>query len=429
MNPSKPLHSVSMLDVLERGNMLDALKRVKSNKGAPGIDGMKVEELNSYLKENWLQIRELLLEGAYKPQAVRTVSIPKPSGGERQLGIPTVLDRLIQQAISQTLSKVFDPEFSESSYGFRPKRSALQAVKRAKEFQNRGAIYTVDIDLENFFDVVNHDRLMARLSKKVRCPVLLKTVRRYLQAGLMKGGVARKPTRGTPQGSPLSPLLSNIVLDELDKELEARGHSFCRYADDCQVFVKSEAAGDRVLESLTRFLEGKMRLKVNKTKSCTDASWKRSFLGYAFLGQHPGKVRIRCSLESIKRFKDRIRELTRGHHQKNMKERIKWLNIYIQGWSSYFRLSETRKKFRDLDGWIRSRLRMCFFKIWRRSRTRVRNLSKLGCPEEYWGVYACSGRYWHLATNPGTKFYMNDKFISDEGFVGLDANFTKFANS
>lgn len=425
---SKPLLSPSMLDVLERSNMLKALRRVKSNKGAPGIDGMTVGSLDQFLKDNWPSIRDALLKGEYKPSPARVVRIPKPYGGTRQLGIPTVLDRLVQQAITQTLTPTFDPDFSESSYGFRPNRNALQAVSRARDFQNQGYIYSVDIDLERFFDVVNHDRLMSRLAKHIRDPILLRLIRKYLKAGLMENGLISTPLQGTPQGSPLSPLLSNIVLDELDKELEQRGHRFCRYADDCQVFVKSQEAASRVLKSLTEFLEGKMRLKVNMSKSCADASWKRSFLGYSFLGQQPGKVRIRCSYQTIKRFKNKVRELTRGHHQRNFRQRIFELDNYLRGWANYYRLSETLGKFKDLDGWIQTRLRMCLFKIWRKPKTRTRNMKRFGCPEKYLGTFHCYGKYWHLANTPGAKFHLNNKFFKYFGHKGVVVYLMKFAN-
>lgn len=425
---SKTLCSFSMHDVLERDNMFRALKRVQSNKGCAGIDGMTVEELPDFLKLAWPGIRGQLIEGDYKPQATKVVHIPKSKGGTRMLGIPTVLDRLIQQALLQTLSPKLDKNFSEFSYGFRCGRNAHQAILKAQEYQRQGHVYTVDIDLEKFFDTVNHDRLMYKLSCKISDKSILRLVRRYLQSGMISGGLFLSRDRGTPQGAPLSPLLSNVVLDELDKELESRGHKFCRYADDCNIYVKTTRSGERVFASITKFIEGKLKLRVNRTKSSVGASCRRNFLGYSFLGQkHP---RIRCSNETIARFKHRIKQITRGHrsHQP-IRERIQQLNLYINGWFGYFRLSTTSKKFRDLDGWIRSRLRMCMFKQWRRPRTRVRMMLRLGLPIEEAKGYGVGKRYWHLAQIYWTRIAMPNKLWTKLGYQGLEWNMKKFANA
>ena len=380
----KTLSSSLMLDILERNNMFQALKRVQKNKGCAGVDGMTVEQLPEFLKAKWPEVRESILNGTYIPNSVKIMQIPKPKGGERMLGIPTVLDRLIQQAILQKISPIFDKDFSAQSYGFRAGRNAHQAVSQALEFQKQGYVHVVDLDLEKFFDTVNHDRLMARVATKVTDKSLLLLIRRYLQAGMMTDGVNVSRETGTPQGSPLSPILSNIVLDELDKELEIRGHKFCRYADDCQIYIRSHKAGKRVYLSIKRFVEHKLKLKVNDEKSAVDFAWKRSFLGYSFLGVKNPK--LRCSNQTIQRFKQSIRRLTRGHHRASTEERISKLNDYIVGWYGYFRLSSTKRKFLDLDGWIRSRLRMCMFKRWIKPRTRVREMLKLGLKAEWAGV-------------------------------------------
>jgi group II intron reverse transcriptase/maturase len=423
----KALPSPSMLDILERSNMFKALKRVQSNKGCAGVDGMTVEELPKYLISEWPKIRESILNGTYSPNPVKIVNIPKPKGGTRMLGIPTVVDRLIQQAILQKLSPVFDKDFSSQSFGFRVGRNAHQAVMQALDFQKQGFVIGVDLDLEKFFDTVNHDRLMARLAKETLDKNLLLLIRRYLQSGMLTEGIHVIRDKGTPQGSPLSPFLSNIVLDELDKEIERRGHKFCRYADDCQIYVRSIEAGNRVYSSIRDFIERKLKLKVNDDKSEVDFAWRRSFLGYSFLGIKNPK--LRCSGPTIERFKHNIRKLTRGHHRAATDERIKKLNSYIGGWYGYFKLSSTPRKFIDLDGWVRSRLRMCMFKRWVKPRTRVRELKKLGLTEERVGVYACSKKYWHLAQNPGSKFLMNKEYWEKTmGYRGLEWNMKRFVN-
>jgi len=424
----KPDGLPSLLDVLSRSNMQRAMRRVISNKGAAGSDGMTVEELPEHLKEHWPSIRSQLLEGTYKPKPVRVVYIPKPKGGERMLGIPCVVDRLIQQAISQTLSDFFDPTFSDSSFGFRPRRNAHQAIQQAKRHQSEGLTTTVDIDLEKFFDRVNHDVLMGIIGRQLKDPSLLRLIRRYLNTGMMTEGLYVKREVGTPQGSPLSPLLSNIMLDVFDKELERRGLKFCRYADDCNVYVGSQRAGRRVLMSLTSFLEDRLRLKVNAEKSGVRPSWKCNFLGYSFLGAK--NPRIRCSTESIERLKDRVRQITRGHDRsKPMERRLEELNTYLRGWCGYFRLAETHRKFADIDGWIRSRLRMCRMKQWFKPRTRIREMMKLGLPREEAIGYGRHKRWWFYAQLHQTRFFLNDKYWEDLGFIGITGHMRRLGNT
>ena len=375
--PSPESRPEALLEqMVERSNMLAALKRVEKNGGSPGVDGMETKDLRPYLRQHWERIRTELLNGTYEPQPVRRVEIPKPQGGKRLLGIPTVLDRLIQQALSQVLTPIFDPNFSESSYGFRPGRSAHDAVRAARNYIEEGFTWVVDVDLAQFFDRVNHDVLMARVARKVRDKRVLRLIRRYLESGVMVGGVKVRTEEGTPQGGPLSPLLANILLDDLDKELESRGHRFARYADDCNVYVRSKRAGERVMQGMRRLLEGRLKLKVNEEKSAVDRPWKRKFLGFSFL---PGKrVRIRLAPKTKERFTAKIREITNRTRPLAPSERIRRLNAYLGGWLAYFRLAETPSVFAAMDQWIRSRLRMCLWKQWKRGRTRYRELRRLG---------------------------------------------------
>lgn len=362
--------------MVERDNMREALKRVEKNDGAPGVDGMGTKDLRPFLQQHWARIRTELLNGTYEPQPVRRVEIPKPQGGKRLLGIPTVLDRLIQQALSQILTPIFDPEFSAGSYGFRPGRRAQDAVRAARGYIEEGFAWVVDVDLAQFFDRVNHDVLMARVAKKVQDKRVLRLIRGYLEAGVMLGGVRVRTEEGTPQGGPLSPLLANILLDDLDKDLEGRGHRFARYADDCNVYVRSKRAGERVLQGMRRLLEGRLKLKVNEEKTAVDRPWKRKFLGFSFL---PGKrVRIRLAPKSKERFTAKVREITSRTQPLAPSERIQRLNEYLGGWLGYFRLADTPSVFAELDKWIRSRLRMCLWKQWKRSKTRYRELRRLG---------------------------------------------------
>src|SRR5258706_13571651 len=339
--------------VVERENMVAALQRVVSNRGAAGVDGMTVEQLKPYLKEEWKRIKEELVGDEYRPKPVLKVEIPKADGkGMRKLGIPTVVDRLIQQAMHQVLSTIFEPNFSESSYGFRPSRSAHDAVRQARAYVSEGRRWVVDIDLEKFFDRVNHDVLMSRVARWVKDKRILRLIRRYLQAGMMEGGIVSQRREGTPQGGPLSPLLSNLLLDELDKELEQRGHRFVRYADDCNIYVRSERAGERVMAGTKRFLERRLRLKVNEQKSAVGKPSERKFLGYSFTSEAAPRRKI--AKQSVQRFKERVRELTK--RGRNLQLVVTDLTRYLRGWAGYYGWCETKTQLRELDGWTRRRL-------------------------------------------------------------------------
>ncbi len=396
-----------METVVERSNMLQALHQVEGNKGAAGVDGMTVGELRAYLKEQWPGIRESLLLGSYAPKPVRRVEIPKPDGkGVRKLGIPTVVDRLIQQALHQVMSPIFDPRFSRSSYGFRPGRSAHDAVKQAREYVREGRRWVVDLDLEKFFDRVNHDILMARVARKVKDKRVLLLIRRYLQAGVMEAGLMVASVEGTPQGGPLSPLLSNIMLDDLDKELERRGHSFCRYADDCNVYVKSKHAGERVMESLTRFLEQKLRLKVNREKSAGGRPWERKFLGYSTTFHM--KTLLKVAPQSVKRFRLKLKDIFRVGRGRNLERFIREdLNPVIRGWANYFRLSETRGMFEALDEWLRRKLRCMLWRQWKRTWTRFKRLKARGLDHV---------RAWKSATNGRGSWWNSGASHMNEAF-------------
>ncbi|WP_342471261.1 group II intron reverse transcriptase/maturase [Ureibacillus sp. FSL K6-3587] len=408
--------------ILSRENMLQALKRVEQNKGSHGVDMMPVQNLRQHIVENWLSIKEAILKGTYEPMPVRRVEIPKPDGGVRLLGIPTVTDRLIQQAIAQVLSKVYDPTFSENSYGFRPNRSAHDAVRKAKEYIRDGHRWVVDMDLEKFFDKVNHDRLMGTLAKRIQDKPLLKLIRKYLQSGVMINGVVSSTLEGTPQGGPLSPLLSNIVLDELDKELERRGHKFVRYADDCNIYVKSKRAGLRTMASIQRFIEGKLRLKVNEKKSAVDRPWKRKFLGFSFTYHKEPKVRI--AKESLKRMKNKVREITSRKMPYPMEYRIQKLNQYLVGWCGYFALADTKSIFLELDKWIRRRLRMCLWKNWKKPKTKMRNLIQLGVPQ--WQAYEWGNTrksYWRISNSPILHRTLGNSYWRNQGLKSLEARY------
>jgi RNA-directed DNA polymerase len=404
--------------VVERQNMINALEQVKRNKGSAGIDGMSVGELDAYLKTHWAEIKEQLLDGSYQPQSVLGIQIPKPNGGTRQLGIPTVIDRLIQQAIQQVLTLIFDPTFSASSYGFRPGRSAHQAVLAAREFVKTGRRWVVDMDLEKFFDRVNHDILMSRIARRIKDKRVLRIIRNYLQAGLMQDGLVSQRVEGTPQGSPLSPLLSNILLDDLDKELEKRGHKFCRYADDCNIYVGSKAAGDRVLERITQFLERKLRLTVNATKSAVDRPWKRRFLGYSMTWEE--STRLKPSPMNVQRLKDSIRDLMRRGRGRRLDRVIAELTPKLRGWGNYFKLAEVKKVFEDLDGWIRRRLRNMLWRQWKKPKTRYRNLKARGLSEDLARRTALGGHGpWFASGTKAMNVAFPKKFFDDLGLVSL----------
>ena len=383
--------------VVERKNMWRALKQVERNKGAAGVDDMTVAQLRAHLREHWLRIKEELLAGDYQPQPVLKVEIPKPGGkGMRMLGIPTVIDRLLQQAIHQVLSPLFEPNFSESSYGFRPQRSAQQAVLKARRYVREGRRWVVDIDLEKFFDRVNHDILMSRLARRIKDKRVLRLIRSYLQAGMMSNGLTTARREGTPQGGPLSPLLSNILLDELDKELERRGHKFCRYADDCNIYVRSRSAGERVLKSLTTFLERRLRLQVNAEKSAVARPWERRFLGYSFTSQR--EARLKVAPVSVQRLKEKLREIFRRGRGCNLSKLIEEeLTPLLRGWMNYFRLAEVKGIFEELDSWIRRKLRNLIWRNWRRPFTRAKNLMQRGLPKPQALKSAMNGRgpWWN----------------------------------
>lgn len=379
--------------VVSRPNLKAALKRVKSNRGGPGIDGMRVEELTGHLRENWLRIREELLAGTYQPSPVRRQQIPKSGGGMRELGIPTVLDRFIQQALLQILQPRFDPSFSEHSYGFRPGRSAHAAVRAAQGFVQSGRRYVVDVDLERFFDRVNHDVLMGRLAHRIADRRVLGLIRRYLTAGVMAEGVVMERQEGTPQGGPLSPLLANVLLDEVDKELERRGHAFVRYADDANVYVFSRRAGERVMKLLRRLFT-RLHLRINESKSAVDLATRRKILGYSFWNGPDGKVRLRVAKQALDKLKDRIRRTTRRSGGRSVACVIEELREYLPGWRNYFALAETPNIFGDVDKWLRHRLRALHLKQWKRGRTVYRELRARGASDRVAAMVAAHTRRW-----------------------------------
>jgi len=401
----------SMEAVVERANLKKALAQVKRNKGAGGIDGMTVDELPAHLKEHWPMLRTQLLEGTYKPRPVRRVEIPKASGGTRPLGIPTVLDRFIQQAVMQVLQADCDRTFSEASFGFRPGRSGHQAVERAQQLIASGHDVVVDIDLEKFFDRVNHDILMGLIAKRVTDKRILKLVRGYLTAGVLEGGLVSPTEEGTPQGGPLSPLLSNLMLDVLDKELEKRGHRFVRYADDCNIYVRSQRAGERVMAGIERFLAKRLKLKVNKAKSAVAKPSVRKFLGFSFTsGREP---RRRIAPQAIARFKSRVQELTRRTRGASLPQIAKELSVYLVGWRGYFGFCQTPSVLRDLDQWTRRRLRAIAWKQWRRGRTRYAELRRRGVGRDLAAQTAGSPHGpWRLSNSPALTIALPNAFFS-----------------
>jgi RNA-directed DNA polymerase len=377
--------------------MAAAWKRVKANKGSAGVDGLTIEQAPEFLKSHWPRIRQELFDGTYRPQAVRRVEIPKPTGGVRELGIPTVVDRLIQQALLQILQPLIDPTFSEFSYGFRPGRSAHDAVHKAQQYAQEGYRVVVDVDLEKFFDLVNHDILMDRLAKRITDKAILRLIRRYLQAGIMAAGVVLEREHGTPQGGPLSPLLANVLLDEVDKALEKRGHRFARYADDCNVYLRSQKAGERVLRFLSK-LYAKLHLRVNEKKTEVGSVFGRKFLGYSLRGWSGESVKISVAPRAIATFKQRVRKITRRAGGRGMVQIAEQLGKYLPGWKSYFRLAQTPTTFRDLDSWIRRRLRAVQLKQWKRGTTIYRKLRGLGASHEVAAQVAVAGRrWWHCS--------------------------------
>jgi RNA-directed DNA polymerase len=401
--------------VVEHGNMTAAYKRVVGNKGVAGADGMSVNDLKLYLDVQWERVKSELLDDRYLPQPVKEVEIPKPDGGVRKLGIPVVVDRMIGQGLYQVLEPIFAPGFSEHSYGFMRGRSAHQAVEKARKYVAEGYRWVVDIDLEKFFDRVNHDILMSRIARKVKDKRVLRLIRRYLQAGIMVDGLETARTEGTPQGSPLSPLLSNIMLDDLDKELERRGHKFIRYADDCNIYVKSQRAGERVMASITEFLEQRLKLKVNAAKSAIDRPWKRKFLGYSMTSET--KPRLKVAERSVERLKDKLREIFRRGRGRNINKIVEELSMVLRGWIQYFKLSEVKNVFEEIDQWIRRKLRCIKWRQWKRVYTRAKNLMKRGLDEARAWKSAMNGRgpWWNAGAS-----HMNEAFKkSDFDKMGL----------
>jgi RNA-directed DNA polymerase len=411
----RPLNPVSMEEVVKRDNILKAWKQVRANKGAPGIDGMTIVEFPEYAHENWDGIKASLLEGTYCPTPVKRCEIPKDNGGVRKLGIPIVMDRTIQQAIAQVLSPVFEPHFSESSYAFRPERSAHQAVKKVLKDIQRGYAWAVDIDLEKFFDKVNHDVLMHRVSRRVKDKGILKLIGKYLRAGVMVNGRLQETPEGVPQGGPLSPLLSNILLDDLDKELERRGHRFARYADDLIILVKSQRAGERVMASIRHYLETVLKVKVNEDKSRVVRAEESVFLSFTFTGK-----RLTVSEKAFRRFKAELRRLAGRSWGVSMKRRYGEIRAYVQGWMNYFGIAVKYNDAVELDQWLRRRIRMCYWKQWRRCKKRIGELIRLGTPKHHAILTGLSRKgYWHLAKTLSTNCGLGNKFLERQGLTSI----------
>jgi group II intron reverse transcriptase/maturase len=415
------IHIPKIEGVVSDYNIQEAIKAVMRNKGAPGIDGVTTEEIKGILQKQWPKIKQDILDGKYRPSPVRRVEIPKPDGsGIRKLGIPTVTDRIIQQAIYQELVFTFEATFSDKSYGFRLGRKAQQAVLKAQEYIQEGYEWVVDIDLEKFFDKVNHDILMSRIARKVKDKKILLLIRRYLQAGVMEDGLVKATEEGTPQGGPLSPLLSNIMLDDFDKELEKRGHRFARYADDCNIYVKTEKAGQRVMQSVIRFLTTKLKLKVNEQKSAVAQPWERKFLGFTFTrGREPGRIAVHES--RVKRLKDKIRGLTKKMRGNKITDSIrKFIMPITRGWANYFSIAETRSIFASLDGWIRRKIRGILWRQWKKPRTRLKQLIALGVKKSTAKKYAYSGKGpWRMAETQGMHKAISNSVIESMGYIPM----------
>jgi RNA-directed DNA polymerase len=427
-DPMRALTQSLMELVIAPDNMRHALKRVQANGGSAGIDGVRVAELPDYLRTHWPRIRQELLEGTYKPQPVRRVEIPKPDGGVRLLGIPTVVDRLVQQALLQTLTPLYDPTFSPSSYGFRPGKSAHMAVSSAKKQIAEGRGWVVDLDLEKFFDRVNHDILMGRLAKRIGDERMLALIRRYLEAGVLLNGVVVTTEEGTPQGGPLSPLLANILLDDLDKELERRGHRFCRYADDCNIYVRSRRAGERTLASVTHFLETKLKLKVNRAKSAVDRPVRRKFLGFT-LTRYKGEVRQWIASKSKKRMMEKVRAITKRNRGVSLSRVLAELRAFTNGWVAYFWHSRTPSVFQELDSWIRHRLRCYQWKQWKNWRNRAKQLVKAGVGR--WlahGVASKGYGPWRVSDTPAMTRALTNAKLKSLGYASLHERYLSFAS-
>jgi RNA-directed DNA polymerase len=408
--------------VVERENCLMALKRVRQNKGSPGVDGMTVEELPEHLRAHWGAIRQQLLEGSYQPEMVRRVEIPKSGGGVRLLGIPTVLDRFIQQLVLQVLQPAFDPTFSEHSHGFRPGRRAHDAVRKAQRYIQEGGRWVVDVDLEKFFDRVSHDVLMGKLENRIGDRRLLRIIRRYLEAGVMADGVVVERHEGTPQGGPLSPLLANVLLDDVDKKLEEHGHAFVRYADDCNVYVRSKRAGERVMESL-RGLYAKLRLRVNEEKSAVARVWHRKFLGYSFWVAKGRVVKLRVAPKALDEFKERVRQITSRNGGRSLEQVAEELGAYARGWKQYFSLADTNRTFEELDQWIHRRLRMLQLQQWKRGTTVYRELQRRGVGGAALRIAARYARsWWHVAAHKALHIALPGRYFEELGIPRLASN-------
>ena len=411
--------------IISRGNMMAAFSRVVANKGAPGVDEMPVTALKGYLQQEWPHIKEELLAGKYRPHPVRKVEIPKPGGGTRMLGIPTVLDRLIQQAVHQVLSPLFDPDFSASSYGFRPGRSAHQAVKAARQNVISGKRWVVDIDLEKFFDRVNHDILMSLIRRKVKDRRVLKLIDSYLKVGMFEGGIISPRQEGTPQGGPLSPLLSNILLDELDKELEKRGHAFCRYADDCNIYVATKASGERVMASTTQFLSERLKLTVNQAKSAVGRPWNRTFLGYT-MSWHPTKARLKVGDKAVEKIKATLRKICKYGRGWSMSKTIKEANPKLRGWVNYFHLAGNTTIFQELDSWLRRKLRAILWRQWKRTYTRAKNLIKLGLSDDAtWRFVKVHRGPWATAGTNIMHRVLRNSYFENLGLLSLQKQYLR----
>lgn len=411
--------------IIDRNNLNQAFKRVKANKGSHGIDGMKVDELLQYLKENGDSLRQSILDGSYKPNPVRRVEIPKQDGKKRPLGIPTAVDRVIQQAIAQVLIPIFEEEFSENSYGFRPNRSAHQAILKCKQYMDNGYKWAVDIDLEKYFDTVNHDKLIGLVYKEVKDIRVISLIRKYLQAGVMINGVVNTTEKGVPQGSNLSPLLSNIMLNELDTELEKRGLNFCRYADDCNIYVESKKAAERVMYSITKFIEEDLKLKVNKDKSKVDRPWKLKYLGFSFYNKKDG-MGIRVHNKSVEKIKATLKKITGRSNAMSMEYRAVKLKQTITGWINYFKLADLKGTLRELDKWLRRRLRLCYWKQWKKIKTKHDNLVKLGLDSFKAWEYANTRKgYWRISNSPVLARTLSNNYLKEQGFITLTESYLR----
>lgn len=412
--------------IIDRNNLNQAFKRVKANKGSHGIDGMKVDELLQYLKENGGSLRQSILEGTYKPNPVRRVEIPKQDGKKRPLGIPTAVDRVIQQAIAQVLSPIFEEKFSDNSYGFRPNRSAHQAILKCKQYMDNGYKWAVDIDLEKYFDTVNHDKLIGLVYKEVKDIRVIALIRKYLQAGVMINGVVNNTPKGVPQGGNLSPLLSNIMLNELDTELEKRGLNFCRYADDCNIYVKSKKAAERVMYSITKFIEEDLKLKVNKDKSKVDRPWKLKYLGFSFYNKK-NEMGIRVHSKSVEKLKATLKKITGRNNAMSMEYRAVKLRQTITGWINYFKLADLKGTLTELDGWLRRRLRLCYWKQWKKIKTKHDNLVKLGIDKFKAWEYANTRKgYWRISNSPILARTLSNDYLKEQGFITLTESYLRF---